>query len=211
MATALPDPPAVISDRLYALLLSSPRLRQQLFPEGLSTSPYRILDYQQTLILGDKTGTRAVFARRERIQCQQDSVAAILDHFWGDGVTLAGYATTAGRVRDSFKDDGRRHLVLELPRPLQRGETLDFSIQRTVMEGFVDEEEWDETILDHPIDSLSRTIVFPKERPCQAASLIYQGQTFPLHVLEMPEGDTLVRVRIAHPKPHTAYIISWRW
>src|SRR5687768_6971143 len=124
------DQPPIVSPRIYALILGSPRLRRQLLPQGLSCSPYRVLDYHQTLILADPKGTRAVFRRTQRIQFQQDGVAAILDHFWGDGVALAEYRTTVGTLKDSFRDDGRRHLVLELKRPMARGEILEFTIER---------------------------------------------------------------------------------
>jgi hypothetical protein len=42
----------------------------------------------------------AVFRRVQRIQFQQDGVGAILDHFWGDGVALAAYRTTAGVLKE---------------------------------------------------------------------------------------------------------------
>src|SRR5436305_5352072 len=128
------EPSSIVSDRLYALILSSPRLKKQLLPEGLSVSPYRVLDYHATLALGDKKGSTAVFERTQRVQFQQQGVGAILDHFWGAGVQLTEYANTAGRIADSFRDEGRRHLVLELPRPMVRGETLEFTSERTILQ-----------------------------------------------------------------------------
>src|SRR5687768_9970777 len=122
---------SIVSARILALILDSPRLRKQLLPEGLICSPYRVLEYHQTLILADKTGSRAVFRRVQRIQFQQDNVGAILDHFWGDGVALADYKHTAGIVKDSFRDGGRRHLLIELRRPMRRGEVLEFTVERT--------------------------------------------------------------------------------
>src|SRR5215213_6940424 len=115
MSAPPPESTLIVSPRIYALILSSPRLKRLLLPEGLICSPYKVLDYDMALTLEDEKGSEAVFRRRQRIQFQQDGVGAILDHFWGDGITAAAYSTTAGRIIDSFKDGTRRHLVIQLP------------------------------------------------------------------------------------------------
>src|SRR5205085_11087748 len=107
-------------DRLTTLILSSPRLRKLLLPGGLIRSPYQVLDYQGTLILRDKKGTVASFERRQVVQFQQDGVGAILDHFWGTGVGLTQYTTTAGVLKESFRDQGKRHLLIALARKMAR-------------------------------------------------------------------------------------------
>jgi hypothetical protein len=206
-----PDAPPVVSDRLTALILSSPRLRQLLLPDGLIRSPYKILDYQGTLILRDKTGAIASFERQQVVQFQQDGIGAILDHFWGAGVGLAEYTTTAGVLRDSFRDQGKRHLLIELARKMGRGERLAFTMQRIAHEMFTAPEEWLETTIDHPIARLSQTIVFPRDRRCQAAELVYRGESFPLHVMTTAEGGTQLNVRIGQPQDNTSYLIRWTW
>src|SRR5687768_14877240 len=100
----------IVSPKIYSLILTSPRLKRLLLPEGLLCSPYAVLDYDMTLTLTDESGAEAILRRRQRIQFQQDGVSAILDHFWGDGIIAAAYATTAGRIIDTFKDGARRHL-----------------------------------------------------------------------------------------------------
>ena len=206
-----PDPRPIVSARITALILDSPRLRRQLFPEGLTTSPYSVLDYHQTLILRDTTGTRAVFRRVQRIQFQHDGVGAILDHFWGDGVALASYKHTAGSITASFRDGGRRHLVITLPRPMRRGEVLEFTVERVALEAFLETEEWEETTIDHPIRQLSRRIVFPAGRACNAASLIIGNEAGPLHVFEGLDGHTELRLHIPQAQAHAPYTVHWRW
>lgn len=118
-----PDEPVhVVSSRISALILTSPRLKRQLLPQGLITSPYTILDYRATLVLRDEKGVVATFERAEHIEFQQQGGGAILDHFWGDGVALGAYANSAESIGDSFRDEGRRHLVIGLERPMARGE-----------------------------------------------------------------------------------------
>jgi len=211
MPAPVPASPLIVSPRVYALILSSPRLKRLLLPEGFLCSPYQVLDYDMTLTLEDKKGSVAVFRRRQRIQFQQDGVGAILDHFWGDGIIAAEYTTSAGRIIDSFKDDGRRHLVIQLERPMRRGEILEFTVERRAMETFTDVEGWEETTIDHPIQWLSRTIHFPKDRPCQSARLEYLGQDVPLHILETRSGATEISLRIPKARADTPYVIRWTW
>lgn len=78
----------VVSAAVYGRILTSSRLRRLLLPEGLWRSPYEVLDYRATLILHDRYGLRATFARTQEVQFQQDGVGGILDHAWGDGVLL---------------------------------------------------------------------------------------------------------------------------
>src|SRR3954469_13233284 len=92
------DGEEVISPRINALILGSPRLRQQLLPEGPLVSPYEILDYRSVLVLEDQQGVKAVFRRTQRVKFLQNGVEAILDHFWGDGVLVVDYRNSAGRI-----------------------------------------------------------------------------------------------------------------
>ncbi len=209
-----PDPThhdSILSPRITALILDSPRLRRLLFPEGLIISPYTVLDYHQTLILRDKKGSRAVFRRVQRIQFQHDGVGAILDQYWGDGVALASYRNTAGPILASLRDRGVRHLVIRLPRPMHRGEELTFVVERTALEAFTGDEEWEETTIDHPIQQLSRRIVFPLGRPCDAARLTCGHEMAPLHVFGQPGGQTELRLHIPHAQAQAPYTIHWRW
>lgn len=211
MASKIVDPSEVVSPNIYGLILSSPRLRKSLMPEGMGTSPYRIENYQAIVTLADPRGRVAIFERTQRVQFQQDGVAAILDHFWGDGVTIAQYSTTAGKVGELIRDSGRRHLVIELPRGMARGEFLEFATERTMMETFLEPDGYFELTIDHPIEQLSHWVLFPQERSCQDAVLGFEGSGRTLPVQRLPGGKTLVRLDIKDPRAHTPYRITWRW
>lgn len=211
MHPVLTKPSSLISPGVYALILGSPRLRQMLLPEGLLTSPYRILNYQATLTLEDPKGMRATFQRTQQVRFLQEGVSGILDHYWGEGVSLAFYDNEAGSLEDSFKDEGRRHLVIGLKRTMGRGEVLKFEVVRRAMAQFTRDEEWVETIIDHPIDRLGYSVVFPKGRPCRRAVLHHEGLEAPLSVSKLAGGQTVVCFRVDHPHSNVPYTVRWSW
>jgi hypothetical protein len=193
------------------LILSSQHLHEMLLPEGPLRSPYEILDYDATLILHDQRGARATFLRTQEIRFLQDGVAGLLDHAWGDGVLVTNYRHSAGKLDDSFKDQGRRHLVVGLKRPMRSGEALTFTVEREVMEMFRKDEGWVETTIDHPVRKLRRQVIFPKSRPVQQA-VLEQGKgelLLPIHYLS--DGRTLLQLEVTNPQTHHPYKIRWVW
>jgi len=201
----------VVSSRAYALIMTCPRLRQALLPCGLPTSPYDVLDYQSTLTLHDKRGMYAGFERRQVVRFVQDGVSAILDHMWGDGVLVTDYDTDAGVVADVIRDNGRRHLVLDLKRRAREGQVLAFRTRRTAMAAFTADDEWLETTIDHPVQRLRPRIVFPRARPCRQALLQSDGQSMALPIQRHADGSTQVDVVIPRPQAHVPYTIRWSW
>ncbi len=211
MQTSSPGLAPLVSDRIYALISSSPRLKGMLLPGSLLTSPYEILDYDATLTLDDPEGIRATFQRTQNIRFLQDGVSAILDHMWGDGVVATLYDNNAGRLGDSFKDGDHRHLVINLRRSMGKGETLAFEVVRKAMVGFTKNEEWLETRIDHLTKRLIRNVVFPKQRPCLYATLQHDGLEIPLPVMKLAGGKTLVRFDVHRPSIDTPYTVRWSW
>lgn len=59
-----------------------------------STGLYEVMDYDVTLDLRDKDGTRAYYIKRKKVRLLQDHVRAIDDHAWGDGNPVARYRET---------------------------------------------------------------------------------------------------------------------
>lgn len=209
--------PTAISARIapvpamYQLLMGSQKWGKALLPQGLISSPYEVLDYDATLTIFDAHGCKATFNRTQQVRFLQQGVEAIMDHAWGDGVLVTNYHHSAGLVKDSFKDQGYRHLIVGLKRPMSKGEILKFSVERKAMVGFLKSEEWLETRVDHPIDRLRRTILFPKDRPCQRAVLEIGAAELVMPIIQLLNGQTLVRFTIVPPTPGTPYIIRWSW
>lgn len=206
---AFPSP--VVSPRVYSLIATSARLSDLIIPEGPQGSPYEVLDYDATLTLHDPQGQHATFQRTQWVRFLQDGVGAILDHAWGDGVVFSSYRNDAGRVGDSFRDGGRRHLVIELPRRMAKGETTPMRVTRSVSGGFTKNEEWVETLVDHPIRQLKRSVIFPKARPCLRATLHVDQWELDLPIFKVPGGGTMVRFEIEKATANTPFLLTWSW
>jgi|SRR5579871_3235615 len=211
MDQPVPNTTQVVSPEAYGLILTSRPLRELLLPEGPRVSPYEVLDYRATLTLHDEWGSRATFRRSQQVRFLQDGVGGILDHAWGEGNLLASYRHSAGKLVDSFRDHERLHLVVELGRRQGRGDVMMFSVEREAIDAYSADTGVIETVIDHPIRSLTRSVVFPETRPVYGAVLEYDGQRFPLPMLRRTDGRTEVSFHMAHPQADTPYTIFWSW
>jgi hypothetical protein len=205
------EPTELVSAAVYARILRTPRLRALLLPEGLLPSPYAVLRFEATLILHDPLGLRATFLRTQTVRFLQDGVAAILDHYWGDGIPFTDYQTDAGALLGTLRDGRRRHLVLSLGQRTRRGETRTFRVHRRAMAMFLAGEEWLETVVDHPVQELRQTNVFPRARTCRLAVLDGAGEVAVLPIREDEQGRSVVAVTVHAPVAHTVYTIRWAW
>lgn len=204
-------PPPLLSAAVIRQLRDAPTLRTAIFPGGLLTSPYRVLRYQSTVTLETASGSIATIRRHQDVVFLHDGVAAVLDHVWGDGVPLTAYDHSAGTLEETLRDGRRRHLVIGLRRRARRGDRRTFAVERIAMAGFLQRDEYVDTIIDHPADHLSREILFPRARPCQKAFLIAGAVRLPLPVQHAPDGRTIVRFTAHAPIQDLCYRIRWRW
>ena len=201
----------VMASGVYDVILTSPRLKRMVIPEGPVVSPYEVLDYRATLTLEDPNGLRATFRRSQRVRFLQAGVSALLDHFWGDGVPLVYYEHDAGPLVDWFAAGGVSNLVVGLKKPMARGETMSFGVTRTAMVAFTRAEEWLETRVDHPISKMSCEVIYPAERPCRRAVLRFPGGEVVLPVASIGQGRTRVRFAVPDPGVDTPYEVRWVW
>lgn len=66
-------------------------------------------------------------------------------------------------------------------------------------------------MIDHPVKWFSRTIVFPKERPCRTAVLETGAGNLQLPVHSHANGKTSVRIDISAPRPNVSDTVRWSW
>jgi hypothetical protein len=124
---------------------------------------------------------------------------------------LTHYRHSAGTVDASFRDAERRYLLIKLKHKAAKGDQLTFTVERQAMETFVGTEEWVETILTQQVARITRSIVFPKGRPCRAATLHHDGQARLLPIVQLSQGRTSVQFEISRPDTGSPYRIHWTW
>ena len=177
---------------------------------------YEILDYDATLELLDQTGEEATFTRREEIRFLQDNVVAIHDHAWGDGQIFAGYRCQPGVPVDFYEDGSKHNILISLRETKNSGDVIELWVERRVRGGFTDTEEWLETEVDHLMQKLRLSIIFPQTRPCRRATLSRRSRAEVIslsqnHLALLPDGRQKLTWCTRTPKLHDRYTIKWVW
>ena len=177
---------------------------------------YEILDYHSTLDLSDATGEKATLSRRQMIRFLQDNVVAIHDHAWGDGKLFAKYRCRPGVPVDFYQDGSKHNVLISLRETKNRGDVMEFSVERTIAGGFLKTSEWLETEVDHLTSRLRITIIFPKARPCQRATLTRKNANKTVlleekHLRNLISGRQELGLSLDRPKLHECYTIKWDW
>jgi len=177
---------------------------------------YEILDYGSTLDLVDRQGQEAVLTRKEVIRFLQDNVVALHDHAWGDGELFAAYHCQPGVPVDIYEDGSKYNVLISLRETKNKGDVLELWIERVIKGGFLEEQEWFETEIDHWMNQMRVSIIFPKGRPCRRATLSRRStaQTILLPQDDfalLPDGRQKLTWETNHPKLHDCYTIKWVW
>ena len=177
---------------------------------------YEILDYESTFEIMDPKGETATLRRREVIRFLQDNVVAIHDHAWGDGEIFADYQCQPGVPVDFYKDGSKFNVLISLRETKNRGDIIEFWVERVIKQGLLQEFEWLETEIDHWTKDLKLSIIFPKERPCRRATLSRRstGKTTVLsqkHFALLPDGRQKLTWKTRHPRLHDRYTVQWMW
>lgn len=201
-------------DWLITLLDLYPYLAR-LLPEKY-TGLYEILEYDIALELLDPQGRTAVFRKHQRIKFLRNNVIAIQDYAWGDGQIFAEYEVQPGVEVDRYQEGDRWNILISLRETKNRGEVEDFYIDRTVRDGFISEEEWQQVEIRHQTDRLKMAVLFPAERRCRRAILVERSRhrTTPLgleHFHDLPDGRQMVTWGTRDIERFEVYTLRWWW
>jgi hypothetical protein len=177
---------------------------------------YEILDYDTTLGIVDARGEKAILTRREVVRFLQDNVVAIHDHAWGDGELFARYRCQPGVPVDFYEDGSKHNVLISLRETKNRGDVVEFWIERVIKGGLTEKQEWYEVEVDHWMKHLKMSIVFPRKRHCRRATLSRRstGKTTLLpqkHFALLPDGRQKLTWETRRPRYHDCYTIKWVW
>ena len=200
--------PAIV-DGLWELVRFLIRRRLH---EGL----YEILDYDLTLDLRDRWGRTAIFRRRQKVRFLQDHVIAYQDEAWGDGDVVADYHCSPGVPVDIFQVGSRHQILISLRQTKNRGDVVEFRIERKVKNGFTKEKEWLEVETRYPTHRLRISILFPIRRPCQQAWVVSRRSDRAVsldssHFSRTSAGRQVLSWDRMRPAQGEAYTICWKW
>ena len=207
--------PLIVSD-WFSMALEGWRVIRRLWNRRAQEGMYEILDYDSVLELRDPRGEVAVFKRRQRVRFLQDNIIAYQDFAWGDGNVLADYRCSPGVPVDQYQDGYRHNILISLRETKNKGDVADFNIERTVTGGFTKPNEWRQVMLQHRTRRLRIAVIFPKERPCQRATLTERNinRTTVLgddHFSLLPDGRQVLSWETTRPRLFELYTIKWRW
>jgi hypothetical protein len=207
--------PLIVSD-WFSMALEGWRIIRRLLSRRTQEGMYEILDYDSVLEIQDPRGEVAVFKRRQKVRFLQDNIIAYQDFAWGDGNILADYRCSPGVPVDQYQDGYRHNILISLRETKNKGDVVDFNIERKVTGGFTKPNEWRQVMLEHKTRKLRIAVIFPKDRPCQRATLTERNinRTTALgedHFNLLPDGRQMLSWETARPRLFELYTIKWRW
>lgn len=177
---------------------------------------YEILDYDATLELLDAQGATAVFRKRQKVKFRQDNIIAFEDFAWGDGQTMAAYRCSPGVVVDRYREGDRWNVLISLRETRNRGDVVEFQIERKVKNGFTKAEEWQQAEIRHRTHRLQMAVIFPISRPCQRATVSQRSRHHvlvlgPEHFRRLPDGRQKVTWETDRVHAYDVYTLKWVW
>lgn len=181
-------------------------------PKGI----YEILEYDATLELLDNTGHLATFHKRQKVRFLQNNTIAFEDYAWGEGEIFHAYSVAPGKAVDFYQESDRWNVLISLRETKHSGDVEDFRIDRTVIDGFTNSEEWQQVEIRHYTHKVTIGVIFPKDRHCRQAQIVRRShkqatELGPEHFHHLPDGRQLVSWEIKKVQPLEIFTLRWQW
>ena len=177
---------------------------------------FEVLDYESTLEILNKTGTKASFTKRKKVRYLQDDIIAFQDYAWGDGEILLNYRTNRGVPVDRYRSGFKTYVLLSLREVRNRSDIDEFHIQWDIRQGFLTEDGYWSTDVSQPSRQIKINVIFPESRPPLRLSLEETNRR-KTHMLgrdaqqQLPDGRWLVSWETNQPKLYEVYVLRWIW
>jgi hypothetical protein len=180
-----------------------------------SGNPYSVLCHETTWDIVKPDGSLVYATRIKKIRIDQNNVFALRDFASGDGQREFEYSP--GEPVGEFIGEGHKHNLIALGRIYYRGEHLDFTVKRTVRDGFVGKHESVGVDTSDATELMRLKILWPAGHPPSALRL---GRATPskewrnenvLDKLEEKNGRPVYEVEIHAPAKGGSTTIEWEW
>lgn len=206
----------VLASDWVAILIEAWKLVARFLGREFYPGMYEILDYDAVLELKDTKGETAIFRRREKVKFLQDHVIAYQYEAWGEGELFADLKCSPGVVADRYRH-GLRHVVLiSLRETKDRGDVMEFNVERTIKGGFTKAEEWFQTELNFKTRHVRVAVVFPRKRPCTRGVLVERNRNRTRVLGEgnlstLADGRQVLSWEETNPPLNELYTLKWSW
>lgn len=181
-----------------------------------SRDGYKVLSNEIELEIIDNKGEIAHYRKRKNVQFLQNNVHSYLDTVWGDGDVFVDYKCSQGKAVDFYEEGYRNRVLISLRETRQRGDKQEFYIQRTIKNGYTDEEGYLQTDITYRTKYLQMRVIFPDSRYPKIVQIIEKNRkkTVKLdreHFMVLPDGRYQIEWEKKNPRLHEGYIMSWKW
>ncbi len=142
-----------------------------------SGNPYSVLSHETTWDIVEPNGSLVCATRVKKIRIDQNNVFALYDFSSGDGERETEYSP--GKPVGKFNGHGGKiYDLIDLGRIFYRGERLDFTVKRTIRDGFMADSEAVSVDTRDATERMRLKVIWPSSRPPTALRL---GRGTPSH------------------------------
>ena len=177
---------------------------------------YETLEYESTLEIQNRKGTRATFKKRKKIRYLQDNIIAYQDYGWGDGEILLNYRSSRGKAVDLYRSGYKTYILLSLREVKNRGDVDEFNIQWNIRNGFLTEDGYWAADISQRTEHIKVNVIFPKSKPPLKLS-IEESNRKRTRILgpevkrKLPDGRWRITWEMKKPKLYEIYVLRWIW
>lgn len=176
---------------------------------------YEVLDYECTVELENKEGTRAKVFKREKVKYLQDHIAAFQDQAWGNGKFLLNYKCSPGIPVDQYQLGHNTYKLISLREVRNKGDIDEFNIEWQMKNSFLKPTGFWGTAINQRTQKITIKVVFPIDRPPLRVSLFEKNIQRTAHLSglqkKLPDGRQIIIWEKDDPRLYEDYILSWEW
>lgn len=186
------------------------------FHEWRKPGMYEVLNYESTLEILDKDGEEAIFTKKEEVKFLQNNVIVFQDQAWGDGRILLDYQCSPGIPVDFYRSGHKTYILISLRDVKHKGDIVTFYIQWKIRNGFLKDNGFWVSDINHCTKRIKTNIIFPQVRPPRILSITESShlKTRELSresVIRLPDKRWQVIWEKHNLKIYEHYMLKWEW
>jgi hypothetical protein len=201
-------------ESLLPLLERLARLAKSLGVGGprLPAHSYENLFLDLTLDLRDAAGKRAIVTHKQRVRFLVEDAGVVMTPIWGEGDQVRRYELEGARRLGSRREGPRQVQLLGLERSPTKNAMATIFGRRTILDGFTQNQEYFEAVVERPTKRLSIRVLFPRGRlPTEAYLTTPSGTAQKLPVRLGRDRRARIRWSQMSPTTQTVYSLRWSW